>query len=101
MEQKQYIVNDEFNTIAISLIERYPNIYHSVNIQKVCCVNLITTEQSNNERVWKLLKVKMPIVLHCQYDWYVIIGSNDWDSWSKKKKNYMAADVLICMNGMK
>ena len=101
-EQKQYIVNDEFATIALSLIEKYPTVYHSVNIQKVCCVNLITTEPSTNERVWKLQKVKLPMALHCQYDWYVIFCSKDWDSWGEdKKKLIMVVDVLMCLNGMK
>ena len=84
-EEKQYVVNKEF---------------HSVNIQKVCCVNLITTEKGHTERLWKLLKVKMPMAIHCQYSYYLIFGSMDWDSWSEKKKTCMVVDVLMCLNGM-
>ena len=83
MEDNKYIVNDEFNTIAHSLIEKYPSKFQSINIQKICCVNLLTTEESKTERLWKLQKVKMPMALHCQYDWYVIFGSKDWESWEE------------------
>ena len=41
------------------------------------------------------------MALHCQYDWYVIFGSKDWDSWEEDKKKYMVADVLMCLNDMK
>jgi len=98
IKNKKYVVNDEFKTIVSCLIGKYPKNFLSVTIQKLCCVNLITTERSHTERVWTLQKVKMPMALHCQYDWYIIFRSADWDNWSERKKAYMVGDVLMCLN---
>ena len=96
-KEKKYVVNDEFNTMALCLIEKYPKKFHSVNIQKLCCVNLYTTEKSDTEILWKIQRVKMPMALHCQYEWYVVFRSADWDEWNKKKQMSMVGDVLMCL----
>ena len=95
--EKKYVVNDEFNFMASCLIEKYAEKFHSINTQNICCVNLITSKKSCTERLWKLQRVKMPVALHCKYNWYVTFRSADWDDCTEEKKMCMVGEVLVCL----
>lgn len=96
-KEKKYIVNKEFNSMASCLVKKYPEIFLSVSIQKVCCVNEVTSEKSHTGTRWKLHRVKMPMALHCPYGWYVIFKSAEWDEWNEGQKMCMVGDVLMCL----
>ncbi len=92
-EKPVYKVNEEFNKMAIQVVEKYPDKFYGTNVSKICCVNI-----ENNERVkkvlWKIEAVKMPMALHNAYSLYVILHSSDWDEYNETQKLLLVADIL-------
>jgi len=97
-EKPEYEVNEEFNNMAVKIVEKYPEKFNGIEIDKVCCVNLTNKSRKEKEgtveRIWKLQAVKMPMAIHCPYGWYVVLHSSDWDDMSEKHKVALTADVL-------
>ena len=97
-EKPNYEVNDEFNTMARQIVEKYPEKFDNIEVSKVCCVNLTNKtrkeKDGDGERIWKLQAVKMPVALHCSFGWYVILHSHDWEDFSEKHKLALVSDVL-------
>lgn len=97
-DKPEYEVNDEFNTMAAQIVEKYPEKFNNVEVDKICCVNLTNKTRKDNdsgcERIWKLQAVKMPVAIHCPYGWYVVLHQHDWDEMGEKHKLALVADVL-------
>lgn len=103
-EPPAYEVNDEFNQMAVSLVEKYPEKFANIPVDKICCVNVTNKDNPkvkedvegviNSSDLWKLQNVKMPMALHCPYGYYVILFQSDWDKFSEKHKLALVADVL-------
>ena len=97
-EKPNYEVNDEFNGMAVQIVEKYSEKFDQIEVGKICCVNLTNKPRKEVEgvvdRIWKLKAVKMPEAIHNPYGWYVILNSSDWDEMSGKHKLALVADVL-------
>jgi hypothetical protein len=96
-EKPNYEVNDEFNSMAVKIVEKYSEKFNNIEVDKVCCVN-VDKERKEKEgtadRIWKLKAVKMPEAIHNQYGWYVILHDKDWAEMSQKHKLALVSDVL-------
>ena len=46
-EKPSYEVNDEFNGMAVQLVERYAEKFNGIEVDKVCCVNTSKTRKDN------------------------------------------------------
>ena len=70
-EKPNYEVNDEFNTMAVQLVEKYSEKFSNVEVDKGCCVKLTNKDrkekEGSSERIWKLKAVKMPEAIHNPY----------------------------------
>ena len=96
-EKPNYEVNDEFNSMAVKLVEKYAEKFDLIEVGKVCCVNVDKERKQREgcaERIWKLKAVKMPEAIHNPYGWYVILHASDWEEMSEKHKVALVADVL-------
>ena len=95
-EKPSYEVNDEFNGMAVQLVERYAEKFNGIEVDKVCCVNTSKTRKDNGvlDRIWKVKAVKMPEAIHNRFGWYVILHEDDWSELSEKHKLALVADVL-------
>jgi hypothetical protein len=97
-EKAEYEVNEEFNVMAMRLVEKYPVKFDNIDVSKMCCVNITNKtrkeKEGSAERIWKLQSVKMPVAIHCQYSWYTVLYSQDWEDLSDKHKAALVADVL-------
>ena len=99
-----YEVNDEFNQMAVSIVEKYSEKFHDIEVDKICCVNISNKDNPRKEegktvgemgeRCWKTLPVKMPIALHCPYTYYIVMFASDWNELSEKHKLALVADAL-------
>ena len=98
-----YEVNDEFNQMAVSIVEKYPEKFSSICVDKICCVNVTNkdnpkakqdTEILNSNDLWKVMAVKMPMAIHCPYSYYCVLYQSDWESLSEKHKLALVSDVL-------
>ena len=97
-QKPEYEENNEFNSMALKVSEKYPEKFNNVDVGKICCVNVTNKDRKEKEgqsdRIWKVVAVKMPVALHCEYSWYVVLHSNDWDEKSEKHKLLLVAEVL-------
>ena len=95
-EKPNYEVNDEFNGMAVQLVEKYSEKFNNIEVDRVCCVNVDKDRKDNGcvERIWKLKAVKMPEAIHNPYGWYVVLHEKDWEEMSEKHKLALVADVL-------
>ncbi len=95
-EKPNYEVNDEFNNMAVQIVEKYPEKFDNIEVDKICCVNCDKDRKDNGgmDRIWKLKAVKMPEAIHNPYGWYVVLHTSDWEEMSEKHKLALVADVL-------
>ena len=97
-DKPNYEVNDEFNTMAVQIADKYPAKFDHIEVGKVCCVNITNKERKDKdgscERIWRLQAVKMPMAMHCEYGWYVVLHNHDWEDLSEKHKLALVSDVL-------
>jgi hypothetical protein len=98
-EPARYEINEEFNEMASKLVDKYPDKFLNVEVDKIRCVNITnkerqTKEEDTTDRIWKIQAVKMPIRLDCPYAWYIILHEGDWAELSEKHKLALVADVL-------
>ena len=99
-EKPEYEVNDEFNAMAVQIVNKYPEKFNSLKVDKVCCVNITNKEvkedRPKGERIWKPIPVKMPMSIHCPYGWYIVLNSKDWEEKSEKHKLLLAKRLYSC-----
>lgn len=99
-DKPEYEVNDEFNSMAIKIVNKYPEKFAGIDVSRVCCVNITNKDRKdkdkdgNGERIWRLQAVKMPVAIHCPYGWYVTLYSHDWDDRGEKHKLLLVTEVL-------
>jgi hypothetical protein len=98
-EKPIYEVNDEFNSMAAKIVQKYPEKFVNIEVDKICCVNITNKDRQSKgeietERIWKLGAVKMPVKLHCPYSLYVVLYKSDWESLGEKHKLVLVSDVL-------
>lgn len=108
-EKPEYQENTEFNSMAVSIAEKYPEKFHGIEVDKICCVNIVNKDNPKRkeddivadvgDRCWKTIAVKAPMSLHCPYEYYVILYSTDWDELGEKHKLALCAEVLHSFDG--
>ena len=94
-EKPEYEVVEEFAVMANQIVEKYPEEFYGVEVDKVCCVKITNKDRSEKKpSLWALTAVKMPMLLHCPYGWYVTLHSADWDSLSEKHQLLLVSQIL-------
>ena len=92
-EKPEYEVNQEFNKLAVQIVEKYPEKFYGINIDKVRCVNIVNKERTK-KAIWRIDAVKMPMALDSPFSLYVIIHSSDWNEYNDVQKLLLTADIL-------
>lgn len=94
----EYEVNSEFNEMAMKLVEKFPEKFNHIPVDKICCVNITNKtrkeDDDTHDRIWKIQAVKMPMAIHCNYSFYIVLYSSDWEERSEKHKLALVADAL-------
>ena len=82
-DKQVYEENTTFNQMATSLVEKYPEKFHGIEADKICCTNITNKDKPKKdegmtvgdlkEPCWKIIAVKMPISLHSPYNYYVVL----------------------------
>lgn len=91
----EYEVVNEFSIMANQIINKYPECFHGVDVDKICCVKIINKDRAEtNNKIWQLQAVKMPIRLHCPYAYFVTLHSADWDERDETHKLLLIAEIL-------
>ncbi len=89
----EYEEVNEFSSMAKNVVEKYPEVFGMVEVDKICCVAIINKERKN-DKLWKLDAVTMPIRMHSSYAWYIIIYLSDWVEMGEKQKLLLVSDML-------
>ena len=93
--KKEYDEIQEFSDIASALVERYPNVFGGIDVSKICCVAIMNkTRPDSRPKLWEVLAVKMPVLMHCPYCWYVTIYNNDWVELPENLRQALVAEAL-------
>lgn len=92
-----YEVVDEFYNLAGGLIEKYPEVFYGVDINKIRCVKITNKERdaSKKQKLFEVLAVKMPVLIDSPYGWYITVWHNHWDSFTESQKLLLIADALL------
>jgi hypothetical protein len=94
-QKPEYEVVKEFTVMANKIIEKYPEEFYGVEVDKVCCVKVVNKDRGEKQtQLWKTEAVKMPMRIHCPYGWYVTLFSSDWDEMDEKHKYLLTAEIL-------
>lgn len=92
-KKPDYEVVNEFSVMANQLIEKYPEAFYGIEVDKLRCVK-ITNKDRTTDSLWQLIPVKMPIRMDCAYAWYVVVNSQDWDKMDEKHHLLLVAEIL-------
>ena len=94
-QKPEYEIIEEFNVMANQIIEKYPEEFYGVDVDKICCVKITNKDRTDKHpHLWSLCAVKMPIKLHNPYGWYVTLYSSDWDALSKRHQLLLVSEIL-------
>ena len=90
-----YEVVNEFETLANQIVEKYPEVFHGVEVDKIRCVKITNKDRPpTKDCSWQLMAVKMPIRLDCAYAWYIVVYASDWDPMDERHKLLLVAEIL-------
>jgi hypothetical protein len=91
-----YEVVEEFNQFAHQIVDKYPEIFDGINVDKIRCVKITNnTRAASSKTIWKNEGVSMPIRMDCPFSWYVSIHYNDWDGFLDNQKLLLITQVLL------
>lgn len=85
----------EFAQLASALVEKYPQVFYGIDINKINCVKITNKDRSEKkQKLFEVLAVKMPVLMDAPYGWYVTIWHNFWDGFTENQKLLLVADAL-------
>jgi hypothetical protein len=62
------------------------------------CYAVTNKDPKEGKPLWELRNVPYPIRLDCNFDYYVIVNSKDWDGMDNKHKALLVMDVLCSID---
>jgi hypothetical protein len=89
-----YEAVEEFPQLATSLVEKYPEVFYGVDINKIRCVKVTNKDRKPEKKLFEVLAVKMPILMDAPYGWYLTVWHNFWDGFTENQKLLLIADAL-------
>ena len=91
----EYEVVEEFSDIAKKVIEKYPEVFHGLDVGEIRCVSITNKDRKDNDdNFWQVMPVKMPVRSDCQFGWYIIVYATDWEGFDDRHKNILVASAL-------
>lgn len=89
-----YEAVEEFPKLATSLVEKYPDVFYGIDINKIRCVKVTNKDRQEGKKMFEVLAVKMPVLMDAPYGWYLTFWHNCWDSFTENQKLLLIADAL-------
>jgi len=90
-----YETVDEFPQLAGGLIEKYPEVFYGIDINKVRCVKVTNKDRKEDKKPYEVLPVKMPVLIDAPYGWYITVWHNYWDGFTENQKLLLISDALL------
>ena len=89
-----YEAVDEFPLLAAALVEKYPQVFYGIEVNKLRCVKVTNKDRKDDKKLYEVLAVKMPVLMDAPYGWYVTVWHNFWDGFTENQKLLLIADAL-------
>lgn len=89
-----YEAVDEFPKLAGALVEKYPQVFYGVEVNKLRCVKVTNKDRKEEKKLYEVLAVKMPVLMDAPYGWYITVWHNFWDGFTEAQKLLLIADAL-------
>jgi hypothetical protein len=94
-EKPMYELVEEFSQLATGLVEKYPEVFYGIEVNKIRCVKVTNKDRDDKkQRLYEVQAVKMPVLMDAPYGWYITVWHNFWDSFTEKQKLLLVADAL-------
>ena len=93
----EYEVVKEYNDLAAALVEKYPEAFPGVDVDRIRCFAVTNKDRKENKPPWDIKAVPMPVLLDCPFAWYIMIFMNDWDEMSQIRRQLLVADSLCAI----
>lgn len=90
---KDYEVIGEFNERAARIVEKYPDTFGDIDIGLIRCYG-VTNKPRNDNKIFEVKAVVMPIRMDCEYGWYGVIYSEEWNEMDVAHKNLLVAKMI-------
>ena len=90
----EYSSLDEFTDMASQLVEKYPEVFGTLDIETIKCVAITNKERREGKKFYEVKPVPYPIRMDCEYAYYIIIYLNDWAEMDGKHRAVLVASAL-------
>lgn len=90
----EYESIDEYSNIASQLINKYPEVFGQLDVDKIKCVAITNKERSDRKPLWEVRSVPYPIRMDCPYAYYIIVYMSDWVELDDAHKAALVAASL-------
>lgn len=90
-----YEAVSEFAKLAKQLIEKYPEVFYGIDVNKISCVKVTNKDRDKKKKLFEVLAVKMPVLMDAPYGWYITVWHNFWDAFTENQKLLLISDALL------
>lgn len=94
----EYEVIEEFKTIALKLLEKYPDVLDGINPNLLRCVGVTNKDPKEGKPLFELQQVRYPQRLDLPYDFYVVVNMHDWQTFDESHQAALIFDVLCSVS---
>jgi hypothetical protein len=89
-----YEAVEEFPNMANALVEKYPQVFYGIEVEKLRCVKITNKDRKPEKKMYEVQAVKMPVAMDAPYGWYITVWHNFWDAFTENQKLLLIADAL-------
>jgi hypothetical protein len=90
----EYEAIDDFKTIALKLVDKYPEFFNGINANEIKCVGITNKDPKDGKDVFDIMPVPMPIRMDCAFSYYAICNMQDWMGMDRKHQQVEVFRVL-------
>ncbi len=94
----QYEELNDFTNIAAKLVERYPDIFAAITLDKIACVAITNKEYQEGKKKWEVKTMGPPETIYCQKEYIFVVYQDDWSAMNIKHQNLLVADALLSIS---
>ncbi len=86
-EKPQYEIVKEFSVMAKQVVDKYPELFHGVEVDQIRCKKIINKDRPETKKdKWQIKSIPPIMEEDCPYGWYIEVFSSDCDAMGEKYK---------------
>jgi len=88
----------EFKDLAKKLVDKYPEMYGDVDIDKIKCLAINNKKRPEKRKLWEVKALPEFASAYCQYTHFGVIYLDDWNEMPKKIKHRLVSAILYAVS---